>query len=217
MRHWFPVCLLALGVLALSPARAAEFDFIYADEITIRAPLSDWGITLAGLDFGLIVNTGTSDMTATDLDAALFRVDGVPVLPDATFPTINPWLRPDFSYLYYFGPNFTPIKPNEAVGSVIAANTLLTALVAPGETLRNSSPWQFVYYEIYGHDNSPGLVTFNVHLTMGGFRADFPMHVTLVDSPEFSTEFTHATRVSGIAGPSPAKPTTWGKLKRLYR
>ena len=215
MRHRLTALLLALGVLLPSLARAAPFDFIYADQITMRAPLEmGWGVTLAGMDFGILVNTGSSPITAQDLDEADFLVNGVPVSPG---PTITPILRPVFFYGYYLSDGFSPIAPGEGLGSVIAENTLLTALIAPNETFRNSSPAAFIMFQLNGTNNEPGVVRFDIRLIMGAFQADFPIFVTLIDTHEAGIEFTHATRVSGVAGPTPVKSTTWGSLKRLYR
>src|SRR5882672_10266071 len=124
-----PVFLLALGVLVPSSSLAARFDFIYADQITMSAPLASWAITLAGEDFGLIVNKGGTSLSADDLFAAVFSVDGVPAPPDSTSPTIDPWLRPGFNSGYLYHPSFVPIQPNEAVGSVDSSNDGLTTLL----------------------------------------------------------------------------------------
>jgi hypothetical protein len=212
-----PGLLLALGVLVPSISLAARFDFIYADQITMSAPLASWGITLAGLDFGLIVNKGTTSLGADELYAAEFSVDGVPAWPDTISPTIDPWLRPGINSGYLYHPSFVAIQPNEAVGSVGSDNGVLTTLVGPGETFRNSSPAQFIYFELGGSENSPGVVRFNVHLRMGDDRVEFPMFVWLIDSPSYSIAFNHAARVSSTAGPTAAKITTWGRLKSLYR
>jgi len=209
--------VLALGVLLPSLSHAAPFDFIYADQITMRAPLASWGITLAGLDFGLVVNTGLANLTANDLYAAEFTVDGVPQWPDTTNPVIDPWLRPGFNSGYLFHPSFQPIAPHEAVGSVPTPPSVLTALVAPGETFRNSYPAQFVYFEMGGTGNAPGVVRFDVHLRIGDERADFPIFVTLIDDPSYLITFEHAARVSGVPLAVATRPTTWGKLKSLYR
>jgi hypothetical protein len=209
--------LLALGVLVPSSSLAARFDFIYADQITMSAPLASWAITLAGLDFGIIVNTGSASLGADQLYAAEFTVDGVPAPPDSTSPTIDPWLRPGFNSGYLYHPSFSPIQSNEAVGSVQSGNGVLTTLVRPGETFRNSSPAQFIYFELGGTGNSPGVVRFDVHLHLGDDRVDFPMFVTLIDSPSYLIAFDHAARVSSTAGPTAAKSTTWGRLKGLYR
>ena len=209
--------VLALGVLVPAIARGAAFDFIYADQITMRAPLSGWSITLAGLDFGLIVNKGSAGITGDDLNAATFRVDGIPVFPDTTSPIIDPRLLPGFNSGYFYHPTFTPILPNEARGSVNPENTILTSLVAPGETFHNSSPAQFIYFEMGGTGNAPGPVRFDVHLRMLGQGVDFPIFVTLIDSPDYQITFTHVARVSSVTGPTAAKLTTWGRLKRVYK
>lgn len=212
-----PTTLLALGVLVPSISLAARFDFIYADQITMRAPLASWGITLAGEDFGLIANKGAASLSADQLYAAEFTVDGVPAPPDSTTPTIDPHLRPGLNSGYLYHPSFLPIQPDEAVGSVGPDNGILTTLIGSGETFRNSSPAQFIYFELGGSGNSPGVVRFDVHLSMGGEVADFPMFITLIDSPSYSITFDHAARVSSSAGPTAAKTTTWGRVKELYR
>src|SRR5439155_8976819 len=129
---------------------------------------------------------------------------------------IDPWLLPGINSGYLYHPSFVPIQLNEAVGSVGSDNGVLTTLVGQGETFRNSSPVQFIYFELGGTGNSAGVVRFEVHLRMGGDVVDFPMFVTLIDSPSYSIAFNHAARVSS-AGPTAAKTTTWARLKRLYR
>ena len=213
MAKRFFIVLFALGVLVPGLSQAARFDLIYADGITMRAPLDGWGITLAGMDFGLIVNKGTASLGPTELSAADFTVAGVPEWPDTTTTRIDPWLRPGFNI---YSSAFTPIQPNEAVGSVNEYNGILTSLVAPGETFRNTTPAQFVYFEMGGTGNSPGVVRFDVQLRMGDDSAGFPIFVTLVDSPAYSIEFTHVARVSSAAVTA-TRPTTWGRLKSLYR
>lgn len=217
MVHRFRAVLLVIGVLVPSLAQAARFDFIYADQITMRAPLSGWGITLAGQDFGLIVNKGTASLGADELYAAVFSVEGVPVWPDTLSPMIDPHLMPGINSGYLYHPSFSPIQPDEAVGSVGSFNGVLTTLVGPGETFRNSSPAQFIYFEMGGTGNSPGIVRFNVHLLIGEDHVEFPIFVTLIDSPDYSIQFDHAARVSSVSGPTAAKRSTWGKVKKLYR
>jgi hypothetical protein len=210
--------LMALGVLVPSLSTAAGFDFIYTDRVTMRAPLASWSITLAGTDFGLIVNKGATGLSADDLNAADFSVDGVPEWPDSTSPTIDPRLRPGINPGYLYHPSFQPILANEAVGSVSSPNDVLLPLVGAGETFRNSSPAQFIYFELGGMGNSPGVVRFDVHLRIGDDAVSFSMFVTLIDSPSYSIEFTHASRVSSSALPvTAAKATTWGRVKSLYR
>jgi len=209
--------LFALGVLTPSFAHAARFDFIYTDQITMHAPLVGWSITLAGEDFGLIVNKGSVSLGADELNAAVFTVDGVPVWPDTLNPIIDPYLIPGLNNGYLYHPSFTPIQPEEAVGSVGSSNGILTSLVAPSETYRNSYPAQFIYFQMGGTGNSPGVVRFDVHLHLGSDHVDFPIFVTLIDSPEYSIQFDHAARVSSVSGPTAARVSTWGRVKKLYR
>jgi hypothetical protein len=214
MIHKSLALLIMLGVLVPSLSNAARFDFIYADQITMSAPLSGWGITLAGLDFGLIVNKGALSLGADELRAAHFDVDGVPEWPDTTSTRIDPWLRPGINQYQSILP---PIQPNEAVGSVPSPNSVLLPLVGPGETFRNTAPAQFVYFEMGGTGNAPSVVCFSVHLSMGDEAVSFPMLVTLIDSPAYSIEFTHASRASSTPVVTAAQPTTWGRVKALYR
>ncbi len=211
------VLLLMLGALVPSLSYAARFDFIYADQITMRAPLASWGITLAGTDFGLIVNKGTGSLGADELNAAQFDVAGVPEWPDTTSPSIDPWLKPGINSGYLYHPTFQPIQPNEAVGSVGTLNAMLLPLVGADETFRNSSPAQFIYFEMGGTGNTPGTVGFNVDLRVGDEAVALTIRVTLIDSPTYSIEFTHASRVSSVLPVTGGRMTTWGALKSLYR
>ncbi len=131
----FIALLVTLGALVPGLSRAAHFDFIYADQITIHAPLSSWGLMLAGSDFGLLVNEGVAGITMDDLLAADFDVVGLPEWPDTTSPRPNPCLRPGINV---FQSGIPPIQPHEAMGSVGSLNAVLGSLVAPGETFRNT-------------------------------------------------------------------------------
>lgn len=209
--------LILLGAVATGTARAERFDFIYADQITMKAPMNGWGITLAGSDFGLIVNKGTADLTADVLYGATFRVDGLPVWPDTTSPMPDPVLRPGINSGYLYHVSFMPIVPNEAAGSVGPLSAVLPPLVEAGETFRNTAPIQFIYFELNGIGTTPGLARFDVHLRIGDDEASFPMFVTLIDSPSYDIEFTHAARVSSEPLVTAARNTTWGRVKRLYQ
>jgi len=217
MAHRFLPLLLLLGVFTPNLAHASRFDFIVADQITMKAPLADWGITLAGTDFALLVNKGTAALTADDLGAADFTVEGVPEWPDTTSETINPRLLPGLNPAYFWNAGVPPVAVNEAVGSTTAWNTVLPPLVQPGETLRNTGT-QFLYFELRGLGNSPGEVRFDVRLRMGDDEVLFPMFVTLIDDPSYEIVFTHATRYTSVpVGSTAAQNTTWGQLKKLYR
>src|SRR5690242_2549542 len=79
--------LLAAPAWFVEPAAAGPFDVILADSIDLTL-CQGCGITLAGLDYGLIVNTGTQDITLADLDGATFSVSAT--RPDIVlFPFIN--------------------------------------------------------------------------------------------------------------------------------
>jgi len=213
MRSRRMLFLLALGLLLPGRALAAPFDFIYADQVTMRAPLASWGISLGSNSFALIVNTGPTSIGVAELQAADFDVAGVPEWPDTTTVPINPRLDANLENAHVAG----PILPNEAVGGVGTQGAVLLPLVGPTETFRNLWDGSFTWFSMNGHGNSPGVVRFDLKLTIGDESVAFPIFVTLIDSPEYELTFTHAVRISSAPNTTPARSTTWGALKGLYR
>ncbi len=212
-----PVALLALiGILALSPsARAATFDFIYTDHVDVTLCPNGCGITLAGVDFGLIVNKGTADIGAAELGGTTFNV--ISSRPEMKLiPFVNS----------YAADLVAPVHPNEAVGSVQPgapiANGVLTGQLHPGETLRNTAPKQFIAFEIMrtGLFNTyAGPVSFDVTMVMGDHVAEFTINadVTLGITGQFALSFPSAARVSSVPVATPVANRSWGALKAMYR
>ena len=199
---------LAAGLAFATAASAATFDFIHVDEMNVALCPNGCGITLAGIDFGLIVNKQATDITGAQMYATQFTATSSS--PDVSlFPFVN---NPG-------GTDPTPIHPNEAVGSVGIGppnNQLLLPLVHAPETFRNSAPSQFLAFQVNHDGPFVGDVTFNVTMTVGGDVAKFPIlaHVT---NGDFAISFVHASRVSSVPLATPAVATSWGKLKTLYR
>jgi hypothetical protein len=202
------VALLCVFALA-SPSRSAAFDLIYTDHVDLTLPESGVGMTLADFGFGLVINKGATDIGAAEFFATEFTV--VSSCPEmALWPFVN---DPGIAV--------APIHPNEAVGSVQAPNSVLTSLLVPGETLRNTQPLQVIAFMI--ERTWPGAyvgpVSFAVTMTMGDAVAHFTIHADVLpsESGEFAISFPSAARVSSESTTTPAATNTWGALKALYR
>jgi len=201
--------LLLIAFLA-PPAYSTPFDLIYTDQMNVALCSNGCGITLAGSDFALIVNKGTTDITGAQMyGTVLTATSSSPEV--GLFPFVN---NPG-------GLDPTPIHPNEAVGSVSSGppdNTLLLSRVLPGESFRNSSPAQFLAFSVRrtGTNSFTGDVVFDVTTTLGADVATFQMvaHVSLGD---FAISFPHVARVSSVPLVTPAQVTSWGRIKTLYR
>ncbi len=206
---------LAVALLAcLAPAvHAAHFDVIHVSQFDARL-CDGCGITLAGADFGLLVNTGAADLAEADLQVNAFTATSshpdFDLLPFLSLPGL----------LGTMSPPLAPIHPHEAVGSISQApdNTLLLPLVGSGETLRDLAGQQFLAFEIRRAAGSTyeGPVTFVVRLQIGGEEAEFPM-VAQLTLGQHQIAFTQAARTSSVPLPVPARPTSWGAIKSLYR
>lgn len=208
MRRLVPSALVLLLTLAAAPrAHAVPFDLIYADQFDVTLCSNGCGITLAGADFGLIVNKNPFDITGTQMYSVVFSVQSS--TPDLQLlPFIN---NPG-------GTDPTPIHPNEAVGSTTSGypnNTVLLGKVLPGEVHRNPHS-QFIAFEINRIGGYIGPVVFQVTMTMGGDVAHFTM-LANAHGGDFNIAFTHAARVSSVPLATAAKPMSWGAVKLLYR
>ncbi len=191
-----------------SRVHAATFDLIYTDVVNVTFS-STGAITLAGTDFGLVVNKGTTDIGASEFFGTKFTVSSS--RPEmALYPFIN---NP--------GPVITPIHPNQALGSVSGFNGVLTTKLLPGETLHNTAGLQVIAFELmrtYANTYA-GPVAFDVTMTMGGNVARFTIvaNVTLGGPADFAISFPSAARVSSVSTATPVRATTWGTIKTLYR
>jgi hypothetical protein len=196
------------GILSAFPARAATFDLIYCDHYNLT--LCDWcALTLGPYGFGLVVNKGLTDIEGPEFFGTTFSV--ISSRPEVTLlPFINDPLGP-----------VTPIHPNEAVGSVQAPNAILTSLVLPGETFRNTAAMQVIGFGVVRLpvNEYVGPVSFDVTMTMGDQVAHFTlfMNVALGASGVFDIQFQSAARVHSTPIPTPTAARTWGALKALYR
>jgi hypothetical protein len=195
--------LAAALLLSTAPARAARFDVIHVDNVNLTL-CSGCGLTLAGSDFALLVNKGLTDITASEFFGATFTV---------TSSTGDLQLQP---FVNNPGSPVAPILPNEAVGSVGALGPILTTLLLPGETFRNTAGMQVIAFHVDRLGPYVGPVTCNVTMRVGSEIASFVMHVDFkLGSHQIA--FPAAGRVSSVAGPTATARTTWGRLKSLYR
>lgn len=198
-------CALAL---ALAPAaQAARFDLIHVERFDLT--LCDvCGITLAGTDFALLVNEGTTDIEEAELSSASFVVTSS---------------RPDFALTAFINdpvpPMVAPIQPQEAVGSVTSYlnSAVLLTLLQPGEVHRNTAPAQFLAFQVERlAGDYEGPVQFNVSLTLGAEEVQFVM-IANVRLGQHDIQFTSAARTSSVPLPTDAARTSWGAIKSLYR
>ena len=195
----------ALSLAAIAPARAAHFDFIYYDRYDLTLCLNGCGITLAGADFGLVVNKQATDISTAEFFATTFLVT-------SSEPSIQ--LTP---FINNPGPTITPIHPNEALGGGGPLGGLLPSLLLPGETYHNTSGLQVIAFGVdRTSGNYEGPVTFNVQMKMGSEVASFTLHFDVHVGPH-AIAFLGAARTSSVTGPTPVAAMTWGKLKARYR
>jgi len=176
---------------ASRPVWAGPFDVILADSADVTL-CQGCGITLAGLDYGLIVNTGTSDITIADLHGATFTV-AASRADIALYPFIN---IPNEQIV-------GAIHPGEAMGSIISENQLLLPLLQPGETLRNLAGMQFMAYQVgRGSGLYQGPIRFDVTMAMAGYVTRFTIGAEVHVGPH-AISFLRATRVSAVPGDAP--------------
>ena len=202
MSRLLPATLFSLATLAvpLAPGTARAWDFIFFDQMNVTLCNNGCGITLAEGGWALLVNTGTTNITASELFGASYEVVST---------------NPDFSLSPFInnpGQPVAPILPNEAVGNNWPE---LAALVEPGEAIR-LIPFQFLAFSVFRNGLSNGPVDFYVAMVMGGERANFIVHANFTSGPH-DIAFTHALRVSSVPLPTPVAHTTWGKIKAIYR
>ena len=202
---WWLVVLLVVSFVP-QPARAAgKVDVIYPDSV-LYAGFSGgvdkiiWG----GISFALIVNGGESAITSDDLAGATFEV---------TSSRDSFWLSIDAGVLSAWG----PIGPSEALGAVAPPNTVLTGLLAPGESLRNTAPNSVIYsttWRVYEGPDSAD-VPFDILMRLGG--EEVKMH-TVVKFRRWSLGVIYYSphRITSSTL-TPVVATSWGRLKTLYR
>lgn len=215
-------CLIVLAsilvlVTAAPAARAQSWDLIYADQFEITL-CESCGLTLAGTDFALLVNTGAAIIDEPTLFAGSFScVPG----PDTTcfIQSSHPGFRL-IPFINNPAPGvIAPILPGEAVGGVTPFNQVLLGPIAPGETLRNTSPNQFLAFQVGRLQGTTfeGDVVFDVEMMLAGARAVFQLHADMRLGTGGDIAFLHASRVSSAPIPTASRTSSWGKIKTLYR
>ena len=200
------VALIALSI-GLTPAvvHAATFDFIFADTIDVTTFPSNTGFTLAGSDFGLVVNKGTTDISGSEFFGTTFTAtSSIPAV------TVHPFINNP-------GPAITPIHPDEALGSVQSDNVVLTTKLLPGETHHNTAPEQVIAIEVHSPPGFSGQAFFDISMVMGANRAHYGIVANFVFGSDFALAFRSAARVTSVPDATPTLQTSWGRLKSLYR
>ena len=210
--------LLLAPVVVHSPAAARPYDIIYIDSFEVTL-CSGCGITLAGMDYALLVNTGTSDITLEELKSATFTATSS---------------QPGIKLIAFLNiPNqqvVGSVHPGEAVGSILPGeNQMLLDQLQPGETLRNLSGMQFLAFEIerllpdstgFPKDNHyQGPVDFQVLMSMGGYEARFGLHANVHygDHQIIFLTATRSLREKAVLSVTAVRSRTWGKIKQIYR
>lgn len=199
------LAVLISGLTSTSVARAATFDFIYADHLEVTTYPSNVGFTLAGTDIGLVVNKGSTDINAPEFFGTTF-----------TATSSNPAVQP-IPFINNPGPAVTPIHPDEALGSVSSFNTVLTTKLLAGETLHNTTPMQVISLQVNYPQGFSGQAVFDITMTMGGNLAHYSILADFTLGSAFDIRFPSAARVSSVPTATAARPTTWGAIKKLYR
>jgi hypothetical protein len=196
---------LVLGLLvAASTAHSATFDFIYADRIEVTTYPSNVGFTLAGTDFGLVVNKGITNIDGPEFFGTLFSASS-----SNPAVTMHPFINNP-------GPPIMPVLPNQAIGSVSPYNTILTTKLLPGETLHNTYDYQVISMQVDYPPHFSGSAAVDITMTMGGNLAHYTILLNFTAGSDFNLVLPSAARVSSVPLATAAKPTTWGALKALY-
>lgn len=206
-RYFLSSLLLALlGLLpTASSVRASQFDLIWADHWVVTTYPSNIGFTLADYGFGLVVNTGAADIEGPEFFGTTFTVvSSDPAVLMHVFIN-NP------------GPPITPIHPNEALGSVTAANAMLTTKLNHNETLHNTAGMQVLALNVSYPPGYVGSATFDVTMTMGGDVVHFRPVVDLRAGTGLAIDCPSASRTTSTPFSTPTRMKSWGKLKSEYR
>jgi hypothetical protein len=210
---WTGALFLACA-LAWSVAEAADrFDVVVINHFLVKAymdPSTGWGSAGYGFSCGLIVNTGSVPITSDDIWGIRFSYD----------TTLE---NPPGPYLFGMGSSdaglLSSLMPGEAFGQMTLGNDTLRTFLQPGEVLRNTAPsGGALGCGISFPVGYAGTVCYDVTMTLGGQVVRFPVQVDIQQVPYGLTgrETLGVLRVSSSATVS-ALPTTWGRLKSLYR
>lgn len=203
------VLLFVLGFARTPPARAAaSWDVIVPSLMNVTL-CNGCGLTFGGA--GLLVNTGSVALTASDLASMSFTA--LSSNPDFTFQLseLNEGL-------------VAPVNPAEAVGFVtyldngtVTPNDIFLDSVHPSETFRNTDPvgllWLGISRDYPGYE---GPVVFDVTMEMGGRIAMFTIQAD-VHLGQTHLTFVEAQRIASVPGATAARANTWGAIKKLYR
>jgi len=205
--RWF-AALLTVSLMGAGTRAAADgWDLIYPDSLEVTL-CETCGISFSVLSFGLLVNTGGTNIDKADVLGATFAVTSSTPQMILQLFVADP------------GTAIPPIVPGEAVGSVQSMNQVLVDRILPGETFRNTDPLSFllpfgVFRDPFA-DNYVGPAFFDVTMRMGGYTAMFTVRAEVRFGPP-DLRFVSAARVAAFPDVTPARATTWGTLKRLYR
>ncbi len=211
------ICCGAFAAIALlaHPSRAVDrFDLIIFnhDQVTTYGGAACYNDGYSSDHFGVLVNTGTQPITATDVLSATRTVTPV----DPGCPVVMGTF--DWSGLVAA----TPILPNEAITCPLAhLSEPLTSQLLPGETLRSSCTAPTIGYGVMNLCASrfQGTALFQVTIVMGGQTVRFPWSVDVrrvASYDSLSVSNVGSLRVSSSSAVA-VRPTTWGRLKTLYR
>src|SRR5262249_50956914 len=201
-----PTVCAALCLLFASPAHAAHFDAIYVDEYDLTLP-DCGGLRLSGGDFLLFVNKGASDVEASELFGTQFSVTtSVPGLQ--VTPYITQFLPDSYP---------APVHPNEAVGGVGPLGDVLTPLLLPGETFRNTiygdsaacqypCTLQVFTFQVKRVGQYTGPVTATIEMQTGLEAATLTLHFNLMSGPR-EIAFKHGARASSVPSTAATLPS----------
>jgi hypothetical protein len=179
------VVFVVLSLLILGYAQealAGPFGVIYGSQMSATL-CSGCGITSGLFGFALLANTGTSNITAADMNTIAFSVTSS---------------HSGFTFTPFHWSSFSgPLLPGQVVGGVYGTiNGVLTTQLESGETLINTGD-QFLGFGIdraWGN-TWEGTVVFDVLMTMSGNQASFQVSADMKYGPH-SVIFTDASRVS---------------------
>ena len=192
--------VLVLAFLGLaSVASAATFDLIWTDHVTVTTYPFNSGF-LTPDDIALVVNKGSTDISGAEFVGA-----------SITGTSSNPAVHVDM-FVYNYAVPDAPIHSNEAIGAV--DTNVLTAKLLPGETL--GPIWEIALSVTYP-PNYSGSAQLDLAMTIGGDVAHYSIQVMFVAGSSFAISFDRSARTSAVPVATPVRPTTWGRLKRLYR
>jgi hypothetical protein len=176
------LCLVALALFVTTcTAHAKPFDVIYADRINVTNPSLGSGFSY-DKDIGIVVNTGTSWVTASELAGATFTTS-------CSDPSVSAVVWIDDAGLG------GPLVPNEAVGS-LGPGSVLPWLLYPGEILRMMWPNGVMWLRMDYPPDFGGTVVVGVTMAMGTDVAHYLVTVNFSAGEGTAITMPHATRVS---------------------